>query len=319
MAQELGLEDVKANVLITIGVARVMIGDLEGWTDLRRAIAIAEEFNSPEVVRGYNNLASTHAALGDLEEASGLYARAKQAAERFGSIRALRYLEAERMDGLYALGSWEEALALADQFVEQAESGLPHHREVDARLVRARIRLARGDEAALEDSSLAVEFGRRVRDPQTLFPALAFHARAHVHEDRNRASELAGELLERWAEAGVTFATFWLADLAVVLAELERGSELESASREYLRVPTRWLDAALAVVNGDDLGAARAYAEIGTGPDEALARERAAAKLVAAGRRTEAERELAHAIEFFRSVGATDYLRRAESLLVGSA
>ena len=319
MAETLELEDVQANLLSTVGVVRVMSGQMGGRDDIERAIEIASRLNSPELIRGYNNLATTHASLGNLGRAFELYALATEAAERFGHVRALRWLEAERMNELYWRGQWDESLSLADEFVAQAESGLPHHREVDARLVRARIRLARGDEAALEDSSLAVEFGRRVRDPQTLFPALAFHARALVHEDRNRASELAGELLERWAEAGVTFATFWLADLAVVLAELERGSELESASREYLRVPTRWLDAALAVVNGDDLGAARAYAEIGTGPDEALARERAAAKLVAAGRRTEAERELAHAIEFFRSVGATDYLRRAESLLVGSA
>jgi class 3 adenylate cyclase len=317
MAARLGLDDVQANILSTVGIARLMIGDLAGRDDVERAIEIAERVGSPEVIRGYNNLASTNASLGDLRRAFELYALATSAANRFGRVRALRWLEAERMNELYWRGEWDEALALADEFVAQAESGLPHHREVDARLTRARIRLARGDEIALADSTLTLDFGRRVRDPQTLFPALAFHARAQLREDPASASELAGELLERWAGAGLTFATFWLADLAVVMADLQRGPELEAACDAYLRIPTRWRDAALAVVNGDDLGAAKVYAAIGTRPDEAFARERAAATLAEADRRGEAELELAQALEFFRGVGATSYLRRAEGLLAG--
>jgi tetratricopeptide (TPR) repeat protein len=320
MARELGLEDVKAHVLITIGVARVMIGDLEGWADLERAIAIGEEFNSPEVVRGYNNLASTHAALGDLERAFGMQARARQAAERFGTIRALRYLEAERMDELYWLGSWEEALALADQFVEQAESGLPHHREVDARIIRGHIRLARGDSmGALDDSARALAFAQQVRDPQTLFPALAFNARVLLATgDAQGAGDCATRLLEAWAEAGVTFAAFWLPDLAVVLADLGRGAEFERASGAYVRIPTRWLDAALAVVQGRDLEAAGAYAAIGSRPDEADARLRATEALTQAGRRTEAEAALGPAVAFYRSVEAAARVRQAEGLSPGA-
>jgi predicted ATPase/class 3 adenylate cyclase len=319
MAERLGLDDVQANVLSTVGIARLMTGDLAGKEDVEQAIHIAERVGSPEMIRGYNNLASTSASLGDLRRAFELYALATKAAERFGRVRALRWLEAERMSELYWVGEWDEALSLADNFVVQAESGLPHHREVDARLTRARIRLARGEDAALEDSALTLDFGRRVHDPQTLFPALAFYARALFPDDPAFASGLADELLERWAGAGLTFATFWLADLAVVLADLERGSELEAACESYLRIPSRWRDAALAVVSADDLGAARIYAEIGTRPDEAFTRERAAAALARADRRDEAEAELTQALEFFRSVGANDHLRRAESLLPGPA
>jgi class 3 adenylate cyclase len=321
MAQELGLEDVEAQVLSTIGVARVMIGDLGGRVDLEQAIAIAEQINSPEVIRGYNNLASTHAALGDLPRAFELYALATRAAERFGRIRALRWLEAERMNELYWRGDWDEALALADQFIEQAEAGLPHHREVDARLTRGRIRLARGDAAgALEDSARALAFARRVRDPQTLFPALAFNGRILlVTNDPEGAAESATTLLGTWAEAGVTFAAFWLADLAVVLADLDRGPDLERACAAYVRIPTRWLDAALAVVHGNDLEAAGTYAAIGSFPDEAEARLRAAEALTQGKRQTEAEAELAPALEFYRSVQATAWLRRAENLIAEHA
>jgi class 3 adenylate cyclase/tetratricopeptide (TPR) repeat protein len=321
MAQDLGLEDVEAQVLSTIGVARVMIGDLGGRVDLERAIQIAEEINSPEVIRGYNNLATTHAALGDLTRAFELYALATRAAERFGRIRALRWLEAERMNELYWRGRWDEALVLADQFIAQAEAGLPHHREVDARLTRGRIGLARDDAAgAVEDSARALAFAQRVRDPQTLFPALAFNARMHlVANEPEGAAENATTLLDAWAEVGVTSAAVWLADLAVVLADLNRGPDLERACAAYVRIPTRWLDAALAVVHGDNLEAAGTYAAIGSLPDEAEARLRAAEALTQGKRQTEAEAELAPALEFYRSVQATGWLHRAETLVAQRA
>ena len=47
-------------------------------------------------------------------------------------------------------------------------------REIDGRVIRALIRLARGDDSgALEDSAAGVEFAQGSRDPQILFPALA--------------------------------------------------------------------------------------------------------------------------------------------------
>jgi tetratricopeptide (TPR) repeat protein len=225
------------------------------------------------------------------------------------------------MDELYWRGRWDEALLLANQFVEQAEGGLPHHREVDARLTRARIRLARGDSAgATGDSARALAFAQRVRDPQTLFPALAFHARVLlVANDPEGAGENATTLLDAWADAGVTFAAFWLADLAVVLADLNRASDLERACAAYVRIPTRWLDAALAVVHGRDLEAAGTYAVIGSLPDEAEARLRAAEALTHATRQEEAEAELGRALDFYSSVQATAWLRKAETLVAERA
>ena len=71
-----------------------MTGDLAGKTDVERAIEIAEGVGSPEVIRGYNNLATMNASLGDLERAFALYAEATGAAQRFGRVRALRWLGA---------------------------------------------------------------------------------------------------------------------------------------------------------------------------------------------------------------------------------
>jgi len=56
-------------------------------------------------------------------------------------------------------------------------------------------------------------------------------------------------------------------------------------------------------------------AGIGSRPDEAYARLRAAEALLAEGRHAEADEQLAHALEFFRSVRATRYLAHGERLL----
>ena len=71
-------------------------------------------------------------------------------------------------------------------------------------------------------------------------------------------------------------------------------------------------------VRGEYADAAEVFAHMGTRPYEALARLRAAETLVAEGRRAGADEHLAKALAFFRSVGATRYIREAEALLPAS-
>jgi hypothetical protein len=61
------------------------------------------------------------------------------------------------------------------------------------------------------------------------------------------------------------------------------------------------------------------FYEIGQLDDEADARLRAAEKHVREGRRADADAQLQKALAFYRSVGATAYVREAESLLAASA
>ena len=104
MADELELDDFRAHTLSTRGFSRVMTGDLDGLDDLRKASG-CRGANSPQVARGYNNLASITADLGDLTRAFELYAEARRAAERFGDALALRWLEVERMFEHYWRGT----------------------------------------------------------------------------------------------------------------------------------------------------------------------------------------------------------------------
>jgi class 3 adenylate cyclase/tetratricopeptide (TPR) repeat protein len=307
MAEDLELDELRAHTLSTRGFSRVMTGDLEGLLDLRESVDVAAAANSPQAARGYNNLASITADLGDLPKAFELYAESRRIAERFGDAIALRWLDVERMHELYWRGDWDGARELADGLLGDAaaESASPH--EVDALLVRGKIAFARESPgAALPDVERALEFARAVDAPQILLPALAFDAHALAAAGRaDEARDAADELLTQWLEEGRghSLASFWLADLAFALADLERAGELVGAA-ERAPTRTRWLDAAQAAGEGDWALAAGLFARIGSLPDEALARVKAAGDLTAADRRAEADDHLRRARAFYEQVGA---------------
>ena len=96
MADELGLDELKASALNTLGVCRVLTGDLGGLADLEHAIEISRQRPSFELVRALNNLGSTLIALGELERAYRLYAEAAAVAKRIGWTGALLWVEAEQ-------------------------------------------------------------------------------------------------------------------------------------------------------------------------------------------------------------------------------
>jgi uncharacterized tellurite resistance protein B-like protein len=58
---------------------------------------------------------------------------------------------------------------------------------------------------------------------------------------------------------------------------------------------------------------------MGAAPDEAYARMKEAERLIAAGRRTDAEPFLARALELYRTMGADGSIREAERLLAPPA
>jgi hypothetical protein len=199
--------------------------------------------------------------------------------------------------------------------IAELEGGDPHMAELDARLVRARILLAKGArEEALQDSASTLEFARRVGYPEALFPALAFQARVLAAVgDSEKAAARARELLGLWRDSATASASFWTVDLACGLWMLGRGNEL-LAAQEWVIARTRWLDAAEAFSRGELARAADIYADIGTGPDEAFARLQAAAGAAREDRKSESRAQLDHALAFFRRVGAEGYIREAEAL-----
>jgi class 3 adenylate cyclase len=318
LAEELDLDDLRAAALNTIGCARAGYGDLGGIVDLERSIAIAEERNSPASIRSYANLADLTGRLGDLRRRFELQARALQSAQRFGDRNYIRWLEALRVTEHYCRGRWDEALRVAETTTAEWAGREP---EIVARLVRGRIRLARGNVAgALEDAAAAHALGGALQQADLLYPAVSFEAVAVLESgDARTAERLALDLLARWVDSECSLlAAFWVLDLARVLTEVGRGPELTDAAA-HTSAKTRWLEAADAFVARDFRTAAEVLAEIGAAPEEADARLRAAEALLASGNRRDGESELARALAFYRSVGASAYVRTGEGLPAASA
>ena len=317
MADELGITELRAHALDSIGRARARIGDSQGIENLEESIAIAVACNSLESVRGYANLGNAHVEAGDLTRAFELYEQGRSAAARFGDADRIRWFVAERVYECYWRGHWDEAARLADELVAEAEAGFPTAFEHDARLIRGRIHLARDQSpAALDDSSRALELGRRADYPDMVVPALALHARTlEATGRREEAESLADELLSIWPERFPT--SYWVADLAFALHGLGRSQRLLEAA-EHARTASRWLEAARAVAEGDYGRAADVYAAIGSVPDDLVSRICAAQRALAAGLRSQAEAELALALPALGRLGAERYAREGEALLAPS-
>jgi predicted ATPase/class 3 adenylate cyclase len=318
IVDELGLELLRAPTLNALGVARVKLGDRDGLADIERATEV--ENTSPERIRAFVNLASTFGELGELERSVALHEVGLREAARGATPGMMRWLEAERAWDEYLTGRWSAAEPHADAFLAEVERGQPHPMEMAAREVRAFIRLARGDESgAYDDSQRVLDQARAAQDAQVLLPALAFHAHLHYGMgQREEAGALADELLERLPSKQSALRSHWTPPLAYVLTGVDRTADFEKVATSAL-ISTRWLEAASAFAAGRFDEAASVLAEIGAVADEALLRLRAAEALVEAGRRPEADVHLQRALVFYRSVGATGYIGRAESLFAASA
>jgi class 3 adenylate cyclase/tetratricopeptide (TPR) repeat protein len=315
MAEQLGLDGLTGHLLNTIGMNRVHDGDEGGMADLERSAQLAEATNSvDDIHRAYNNLANMAWHFARLDAADEYLERARQADERYGNVNGLLWLAGEFMIGHDTRGNWDEALALADTFVESAATR-PHYHLGPARVIRARVFLGRGDvSGALTESELALSMARSVKDPQFLGPTLATRARVLAAAgDRRTADRLIDEILrDHDIDQG------WFFGLPLILAELGRKEELLTAIEQAVTsIP--WLEAGRAVATGDLTGAAAMYAKIGAQEQEAMARLLAAEELVAEGRRAEADAQLTPALAYFRRVRAKAYIGRGEALLAASA
>jgi hypothetical protein len=108
-----------------------------------------------------------------------------------------------------------------------------------------------------------------------------------------------------------------LNQLGVIAVSLGIGNELHEIAEQSPEGP--WRDATLAGAEGDLRRVADTYASFGSPTLESDARLHGGESLIRAGLRTEGEAELRKALAFYRSVGASFKVRRAEALLAKSA
>ena len=320
LAEALGLDEVQANILITTGTGRALSGDPRGTADVRRGleIALAGNFLSA-AVRGYSNLAHvTQGVDGDLQEGLRLALEAEKAAQRFGTKATLRWTRGALIGVWFELGHWDQCARAADEFLTESAALGPHYYDAYVRSARSLMRLAHGDvAAALEDQAELLVSARQAKDPQILHPALGISA--YVLAAAGRAGEGQRALAELFATGTAELSNLYVSFTDCVLAAEILGRRDEA--RQWLGTPrdSPWFAAARALVDQEFVRAAESLGSMGAARSAALARLRAAQELVTTGRPAEADSQLRLALTFFRSVGATRYIREGEALLAASA
>ncbi len=314
MAEQLGLDAIKASVLINLGTARVDLGDHDAGLELlERGIEAARATNVPfEIVRGLGNQASALWSIGRLDRSLALWRQALAESEQYGQTGFSRWFRGVGIGAEIDLGNWDSALARAEAFIAEIEGGSPHYLGSECYRGRALIRFGRADEqGAVADAEQSLELARRATDPQAHFPgqATAAHLFAELG-DRDRALETVAEFVAAVGSGQrLGYAVSTLHVLAWVVAEAGDGAALADALERHY--DTMWAKAAAAHARGDSVAAADVLGTAGAVAPAAYCR------LVAA-RRGDLD-QLERALGFYRSVGASRYVREGEALLAATA
>jgi class 3 adenylate cyclase/tetratricopeptide (TPR) repeat protein len=311
MAEQLGLDEVKANALISLGSSKIALGDTRGLDDIARGADIARAANLTfEATRGLGNLASLLWVRGELERSERLWDEAAHIAEEHGQKGSVRWSRGVMVPAQRELGDWDGALAAADAFIAEVEAGSPHYLAGEWYFTRGLIRLARGDDdGALSDAEQALALTARSKDPQSRYPAAV--AAAHIFTELGDAEQalppaqevLPGIFLTKGFGASMGHVLAW------TLAAHGRGPEVAEAAAPLGDIP--WAQAAAAFGRGDAVAAAEILGGIGAVSSEAFCRLTAA--------RAGDLAQLEPALAFYRSVGAERYVREGEALLPASA
>ena len=315
-ARLLGHRRLEALALGALGMAKVrQQGDPGGLDDLARSIEILSELQLPDQLIIHRiNYAAELERLGDLAAGFASQAAARDIAATYEGCTSPfveQFLRGLAVKEHYWTGRWEEAERIAGELLDPAGGTAQHYMASVVRVFRGRIRLARNfpDEAE-RDAAAGLDLARSVGDPQLLEAALAFRARVLAYLGHHAAAgalldELLGGLGGRLLDQNLA------SDLPLTMVAL--GQPAERLTSIGL-LPSRWLDAAVALLDGDK-GAAGQYAAMGARPDEAAARLLAARRLLDAGRRMEAITEASAARSFAAEAGACAFVNQAQDLL----
>jgi class 3 adenylate cyclase/tetratricopeptide (TPR) repeat protein len=304
MTKRLGLDELRANVLSTIGTAMSNSEPGTGDQLLREAVTIGTTLNSVEAPRALNNLAVSAFFQGSIRREHELLLESRAAAERVGSDNFVRFAEGNLCWTSYAIGDWDDSLRRCDEFIAECEAGSAHASESIAQDARASILLGRDDlDRALQASSRITELTEGLEKGRQAVNAQLTAARMLLELGRPEEARVA--LLTALDETDQTYTPTTVA--FVTLAEpLGLSDHLD----EFLGRAGGgvWVETARLVAAGNVAEAARRLDEVGHVSLAAQVRLR-----------SHKDDELSKAIDFFASVGATRYLKRAEAQLAAMA
>jgi class 3 adenylate cyclase/tetratricopeptide (TPR) repeat protein len=316
IAEALELDELRAHALATRGSSKGNEDPRAGVADVEEALRMALDASSPIAGPIANNLAVLSTWSGHIPAAAQLYEEALELEKRFGDADGLRFTRANLINSDFFRGRWDEAADAADEFISECQTS-PHYMEGAARHIRAYLRAARGDmHGALDDTDAALAQSRQIKDPQRLLPSLLNATRVHALAGRrDEALGFAREVLAFAREHPSLGGT--VGQISIVAEELGVRSELLKILDLAPAGP--WVDAARAGLEGDFVRLREIFVEFGAPALEAEANLLAGESLIGSGRREEGLPYLQDALAFYRSVGATFFIRRAEALLPASA
>jgi hypothetical protein len=309
IADAAGADDIRVQALTTLAFAKGRSGALADESEaLRQAIEIARASDIAEIVRVEVNYAAVLQSLGELARTFEVQAEARRDAERFGVAELIMHLRSEQVLENYWSGRWDEAVHGAGELLADLAGGEDYViAGIACHLVRAHVLVARDDVAgALAAAERAAAAGRS--GPAWGALAWALTGQARVIAEAGTAAEAAdaaAAALRELRTAGPTIAAYTAAELSFVPG---RRAEALQTLIEPCRTESLWLEAAFHALAGRWVEAADVYRRIGSVPDEADAQLRSGD-----------EAQVRKALAFYRSVGATRYVRQAESLLPASA
>jgi class 3 adenylate cyclase len=307
MADDLDRDDLRSNALNSRGISKAKLGDPSSIDDLRRAVELADNSNSPnDMTVARNNLASVLSSLGRLHEAGATWREAMEVGIRQGSPSNAHWPEMALIAHELVRGNLSRTLTAIDDLGRRVPEGT----QIRNGLAYARgwVLGVRGEtEEALRQLEASLAGALLVRDAQVIAPGLAGKlVTLGVAGRANDANEVADELLAtpRYLEPGYTW------DVIFVFVELGRETEWLAAQKPELQ-ESEWVRAGTALATGDLLGAAERYRAMGASFLEAWAR------LLAAERGDLTQVEPARA--FFAAEDAAPFLGRCEAVLAASA
>jgi predicted ATPase/class 3 adenylate cyclase len=305
IAERLGLVELRANALITLGMCRYQAGERDGLDDLQAALEFCRVHQVPSLRRASQNVAY---ALHEEGSAGDGLALSVDAPDALGERASL-----DAMQALFA-GDWDRFFAVADSVLDT-----PGEWDLQLRGVRAWMRALRGDlVGASVDTSQALAAARSSGFWRLRWTALAHGALCEAVLDHGPdAAVLLEELSEGWRRMRTIASGEWVPAAGHAASRL--GPDVALLLRDALGdAPhqTAWSRAALSSLTGtvaagrgdytaaamSYLDAASRYAAVGSETDRFLALSAAVRVLSAAAdvRAAAPQRELA---EFVRRNG----------------
>jgi predicted ATPase/class 3 adenylate cyclase len=304
VAEQLGLDELRANLLTTIGTAMSNAELGAGDEMVEEAAALGAALNSVEGPRALNNLAVSKYNQGTVRLEHDLLLESRSAAERLGSDNFVRFAEGNLCWTFYALGDWDESFRRSAAFIAECEAGSAHGLEGIAQYTRAQILLGRDDvDGALRAFSRTRELAAAAESGRTL--ARNHLLAARIFYELGKLDDAKSAFATALAASDRTF-SHDAVTIVLLAGSLGFADRFEEILAQVGSGP--WVEIARLVVGGELAEAARRLDEAG---DHGLA---AQVRL-----RSQSDGELEKAIEFFGSVGATRYLARAEAQLSATA